>query len=78
METEAFKKVVQIVGSKAEIARQCGVTDQHIQKWKSKVPAVHVVKLEKLTDGAVRREDLRPDVFYDERSVPCPTLPPLL
>lgn len=65
METEAFKKVVQIVGSKAEIARQCGVTDQHIQKWKSKVPAVHVVKLEKLTEGIVRREDLRPDVFYD-------------
>ena len=65
METEAFKRVVEIVGSKAEIARQCGVTGQHIQKWKSRVPAIHVVKLEKLTGGAVRREELRPDVFYD-------------
>jgi hypothetical protein len=65
METEAFKRVVQIVGSKAEIARQCGVTGQHIQKWKSRVPAIHVVKLEKLTRGEVTREQLRPDVFYD-------------
>jgi len=65
METEAFKRVVEIVGSKAEIARQCGVSGQHIQKWKSQVPAVHVIKLEKLTGGAVRREELRPDVFYD-------------
>jgi DNA-binding transcriptional regulator YdaS (Cro superfamily) len=65
METEAFKRVVEIVGSKAEIARQCGVSGQHIQKWKSRVPAIHVVKLEKLTGGAVRREELRPDVFYD-------------
>ena len=65
METEAFSRVVKIVGSKVKIAQQCGVSPQVVQKWKSVVPAKHVVKLEKLTGGEVRREELRPDVFYD-------------
>ena len=65
METEAFSRVVKIIGSKKKIAEQCGVSPQVVQKWKVRVPAKHVVKLEKLTGGEIKREELRPDVFYD-------------
>ena len=42
----------------------CEISTQAIYKWRGKgVPAERVLLLERLSDGAVTRYQLRPDVF---------------
>lgn len=60
-----IEKMIEIVGSQAELARACGVRHQAVQKWikKGRVPAERVLAVEKATQGRVTRYELRPDVF---------------
>ena len=61
-----LKKAVAISGGQAALARLLGLKQQHISWWinKSKrVPAEHVIAIERAVGGAVTRHDLRPDVF---------------
>jgi len=54
------EQIAEILGSKAEIGRVCGVTRYAVQQWK-RVPAHHVLKLEKAT--GINRKAIRPDIF---------------
>lgn len=50
-----------------DLARACGVTQGAVHQWASgliRVPAERCIQIEKATSGAVRCEDLRPDVDW--------------
>lgn len=60
----AMRKAVRILGSQIATASALGVSQMTISVWcKTRVPAEHVIKIEKLTDGLVTRYDLRPDIY---------------
>lgn len=59
-------KIVKEVGSVSELAKRIGVTQPCVSHWLSgirKIPATKVKLLVELSNGKVREEDLRPDVF---------------
>ena len=61
-----LRRAVDIVGTQTALAKACGVKQQHVWKWLHRcprVPAEHVLAIEKATNGAVSRHDLRPDIY---------------
>lgn len=68
-----LEKAVKIVGGQAALAEGISelfgkkIRQGHVWRWlnlaKKGVPAEYCPLIEKLTDGAVRREDLRPDIW---------------
>lgn len=65
---DALEKAVKILGSQAAIAAICGVSKGAVNQWKDegrRIPAEHCPLIERATSGAVRCEDLRPDVSWD-------------
>lgn len=56
---------IKCVGSGAELARRLGVVPMTVTQWRrrKRVPAERCAAIEQLTNGAVTRHDLRPDVF---------------
>ncbi len=62
---KAISKAIQEVGAKA-IADACdGISVQAVHKWADgNVPADRCPTIERLTSGAVRCEELRPDVDW--------------
>ena len=75
MTISPLKKAVDLVGSQVELAAQirkripgCKVKQGHVWGWlnthKSPAPpSEYCIPIEQITDGAVTRYDLRPDVF---------------
>lgn len=63
---DAIKKVVDVVGSKAAIARHLGITKGAVSQW-TVIPAKHVLEVEKLTCGKVTRHELRPDRYPNDQ-----------
>lgn len=63
---EALLKAVEVVGGVSRMAEMVGVSPSAPSMWKSrgKVPAQHCPAIERATNGAVRCEDLRPDVDW--------------
>lgn len=62
------ERAAKIVGSQTALAGHLGVTKAAVGQWKEegrRVPAEHCPSIERLTAGAVRCEDLRPDVAWD-------------
>jgi DNA-binding transcriptional regulator YdaS (Cro superfamily) len=60
----AMKKAIQLVGRTA-LADVAGVSPQAVSQWVSgMVPAERCPAIERATHGAVRCEDLRPDVDW--------------
>lgn len=56
-----------IVGSQVALALALGVSKGAVSQWKDderRVPAEHCPAIERLTGGAVRCEDLRPDIDW--------------
>lgn len=65
--TSPILEAARIVGSRVALARLLGVTKGAVWQWehqKSRVPAKHCPTIERATAGAVRCEDLRPDVDW--------------
>ncbi|WP_434779023.1 transcriptional regulator [Neisseria sp. Ec49-e6-T10] len=61
-----LKKAISYFGTQVELGRKLGVTKSAVTSWKKKrnqIPAHIAVSIEKITDGAVSREDVRPDLF---------------
>ncbi|OSI10938.1 MULTISPECIES: transcriptional regulator [Neisseria] len=57
---------VHFIGSQAALARKLGVQRSTVNSWvkgRNKIPPDVAVRIEKLTDGAIRRQDLRPDLY---------------
>lgn len=72
---ENLKKAIHIVGSQAGLARSIGVVQQVVNNWikRGNVPAEYCPRIERATNGAVRCEDLRPDIDWAYlRATDCP------
>lgn len=68
MEKHPVDRAAEIVGSQVALALALRVTKAAVSQWKDegrRVPAEHCPAIERLTRGAVRCEDLRPDVEWD-------------
>jgi DNA-binding transcriptional regulator YdaS (Cro superfamily) len=66
MNANAIETAVTIAGSQSELARRIGVRQGYVWRWLrsiQKVPAERCAAIERATNGAVKREQLRPDVF---------------
>ena len=65
-----LQKAIEIVGSQAKLAEKIGVNQQLVSYWRNGsvngVPPRFALAIEKATDGAVKRADLRPDIWDDE------------
>jgi DNA-binding transcriptional regulator YdaS (Cro superfamily) len=75
---EAIKRAAHIIGSQSGIASAVGVAPQVVHNWikRGNVPAEYCPRIERATHGAVRCEDLRPDVDWAYlRATDCPVEP---
>lgn len=64
---QALERAVQIAGGQSALAEKIGKKQAHVAMWfkRGKVPAEVCADIEGATDGVVKREQLRPDVFRD-------------
>ncbi|MBK8117579.1 MAG: helix-turn-helix domain-containing protein [Candidatus Accumulibacter sp.] len=62
----ALTRAIEISGGPAALARSIGRSVQTVCNWtlRGNVPAAHCPSIERATKGAVRCEDLRPDVDW--------------
>jgi len=61
-------KVIEKVGSTRKLARILGCSHSYISNWNSgyrKVPIKYVKKIVELSEGELKKRDLRPDVYDD-------------
>ena len=68
MDKKALIKAVALTGGQAALARRLNVSQPLVWYWvhKAKTIPIEVVgSIEKITEGAVTRADLRPDIFGD-------------
>lgn len=77
-------RAASVLGSKAALARALRVTKAAVSQWMDvgrSVPAERCPDIERLTNGAVRCEDLRPDipwgVLRTSTTPPDPSAAPL-
>jgi DNA-binding transcriptional regulator YdaS (Cro superfamily) len=62
----ALTQAINILGSQSALAKAIGKSQQTVNNWISRgaIPAEHCPLIERATGGAVRCEDLRPDVEW--------------
>lgn len=66
--TDAITKAIQMVGSMRILGAHLGVTKGAVSHWKNSgtpVPAEHCPKIEKLTERAVKCEQLNPNIDWE-------------
>lgn len=77
MDKHPVDAAAEIIGSQVALAAALGVTKAAVGQWRDvgrRVPAEHCPAIERLTAGAVRCEDLRPDIDWGVlREQPLPT-----
>ena len=63
---DALIQAIEIAGGQSALARAIGGSAQTVNNWirRASVPAEHCHAIERATNGAVRCEDLRPDVEW--------------
>jgi len=63
---DQLKKAIDIAGSQSALAAACGVVPQVVNNWmrRNSIPADRCIDIDRATQGAVRCEDLRPDVDW--------------
>ena len=68
---EALQDAIRLLGGIRKTARALGCTESTIRSYirEQRVKAVYLPKLEKLTNGRVRRHELSPELFRDYRYV---------
>lgn len=62
MENTALERAIAAAGNATVLAKAIGVTPQAIYQWR-RVPAERVLAIEAATNGAVKRHELRPDLY---------------
>jgi len=61
---DALERAINHFDNQSAFARALGVEPQLITNWKKRgVPAEQAIRIETVTDGAVKVRDLRPDLF---------------
>ena len=72
----AINRACEIIGSQAILAKMLGVHASLPSQWVNghrPIPAERCIEIERATNGAVRCEDLRPDVDWAYlRGTDCP------
>lgn len=66
---EALRRAIDAAGSQEELAKRLSLRQSAISNWvvrKQRVPAERVVQVEAAVDGAVKRHELRPDLYPSE------------
>ena len=64
MNNTALSKAFTLFGSQAKLARALNIAPMAVSKWKTNgVPPERALEIERLTSGAITRQDLRPDLF---------------
>lgn len=69
MDKEPIQRAIQIAGGLKPLASLLGLKHyQVIQHWRNsgRVPADHVLALERATNRKVTRHELRPDLYPDD------------
>lgn len=62
---ESIDKAIAACGGASKLAQALGVSEQVVSNWRSRrVPAERCPDIEQATGGAVRCEELRPDVAW--------------
>lgn len=63
---DALTKAITLLGSQTALAKSLGGSAQTVNNWikRGSVPAEHCPAIERATGGAVRCEDLRPDIDW--------------
>jgi len=57
-------KVLDFFKTQDELAKALKVSQPSVAQWlKTGVPVKRAVEIEQVTDGVIKREDLRPDIF---------------
>ena len=67
MDDDQLQKLVECLGTKAEVARVCGIRPPTLHGW-TRIPAHHVLSLEaavKAKGGDIDRYSMRPDIYGD-------------
>ncbi len=67
MIAKAIERAAEIVGNKAALSRAVGVQPPTLQQWingSRPVPVQKCTAIERVTDGQVTRQDLRPDDWH--------------
>lgn len=59
---EALKQAIETCGGEAVLARHVGVTPQAVNQWDVS-PPLRVLEIERATNGAIQRHQLRPDLY---------------
>ena len=59
----AFQRAIDAAGGLGQFCRKLGISPQAVTAWRHGIPAHHVRKIERITRGAVKAHELRPDVF---------------
>jgi DNA-binding transcriptional regulator YdaS (Cro superfamily) len=75
---DPLKKAISHLGSQVALAAALGVVPQAVHNWirRGNIPAEHCPKIERATHGAVRCEDLRPDMDWAYLRGTTDALPP--
>jgi DNA-binding transcriptional regulator YdaS (Cro superfamily) len=64
---DGIKKAIALTGNVSKLAAALGVTPQAVCFWRDGLRVIRAdlcPRIERMTDGAVRCEDLRPDVDW--------------
>lgn len=64
----AIERACEAVGGQARLAELVKVTPQAVYLWvkNNKVPVERVLSIEAAVEGAVKRHELRPDIYPEE------------
>ena len=67
-----LQKAIDAVGSQLALAKAIGTSQQNVSYWMTRldgvVPAQYAIPIEKATNGAVKRNELRPDLYPDHET----------
>lgn len=62
-------KAVEICGTQEALGKAVGQTQKHVWNWihrDKRLAAEHCIPIEKATKGAIKRYELRPDIYPPE------------
>lgn len=64
----ALKTAIRIAGGHVATAKALGISRQAVSRWRV-APITRVLEIERLAEGRVRRDELRPDIFGPDAAV---------
>lgn len=57
-----LERAIKLAGGVTKLADKLGITSQAISQW-DEVPIIRAIQIERVTNGKVKRHQLRPDIF---------------